>query len=121
MEHGTGVDLWFGGPGTLAEERHCLDGDRHGYERWWNSDNRTIWLEGHFWHGEEHGIFREWSARGRLRRGYPRYFVAGQQVDRRRYERARRVDPSLPPPLANENAPLRPLPAMPQLPREGEE
>lgn len=121
MEHGTGVDLWFSGPGTLAEERHCLDGDRHGYERWWNSDRRTVWQEGHFWHGEEHGIFREWNERGRLRRGYPRYVVAGQQVDRRRYERARRGDPSLPPPLASENAPQRPLPDFLQVRGEDQE
>lgn len=110
MEHGTGIDLWFIAPGVITEERHYQDGVRHGYERWWTGDNQTISQESHFWHGLEHGIFREWNEAGRLRRGYPRYFVAGQRVSKQHYDRARRTDPSLPPLIASENAPRRQLP-----------
>jgi antitoxin component YwqK of YwqJK toxin-antitoxin module len=110
MVHGTGLDLWFVEPGVLAEERHYQDGERHGYERWWRRDNRTIGQEGHFWQGIEHGIFREWNQAERLRRGYPRYFVAGRQVSKRQYERACRRDPTLRPFRAEENSPARQLP-----------
>lgn len=95
----------------LAEEREYQDGLRHGYERWWNCDNATVWQEEHYWRGEPHGIFRRWNERGALRRGYPRYFVAGRQVARRKYERARRDDPTLPPFTLADNAPGRRLPA----------
>ncbi|MCA9458565.1 MAG: hypothetical protein KC587_17995 [Nitrospira sp.] len=110
MVHGTGVDLWFAAPGVLAEERHYLDGERHGYERWWRGNNQTIGEESHFWHGTEHGIFRLWNKAGRLRRGYPRYFVDGKRVNKREYERACRKDPTLPPFKIEDNAPERPLP-----------
>lgn len=110
MVHGTGVDLWFAAAGVLTEERHYLDGQRHGYERWWGCCDQLIYEESHFRHGQEHGIQRQWNSAGRLRRGYPRYFVAGARVTRRQYERARRTDPTLPPFVAADNAPTRPLP-----------
>jgi antitoxin component YwqK of YwqJK toxin-antitoxin module len=112
MEHGTGVDLWFIRPGLISEERHCRDGRRHGPERWWNEDNRTVAEEGHYAEGLEHGIFRAWNASGRLRRGYPRYFVAGRRVRKAAYERARRGDPGLPPFRAEENRPERTPPTL---------
>ena len=110
MEHGSGLDLWFSARGVIAEERYYVDGQRHGFERWWNSDNATIWMEGHFRHDEEHGIFREWNAQGRLCRGFPRYMVAGRKVDKRQYQRACRADPSLPPFVLSENRPQRQAP-----------
>jgi len=110
MVHGTGIDLWFEESGFLAEERHLLDGERHGYERWWDRNNRTIWKESHFWHGVKQGIFREWNRAGQLGHGYPQYFVAGQRVSKRQYERACRHDPTLPPFRAEENSPTRQLP-----------
>lgn len=109
MVHGTGIDLWFAQPGVITEERHLQDGARHGYERWWTGDNKTISEESHFWQGIEHGIFRQWNEAGRLRRGYPRYFVAGQRVSRRQYARACRHDPTLPRISADENRPTRQL------------
>lgn len=112
MEHGTGVDLWFERKGVLAEERHFLDGQRHGYERWWLGDNATVWQEKHYQHGKPHGVFRHWNDKGNLRRGFPRYFANGEQVTKRQYERARRTDPTLPPFLPEHNAPNRPLPVM---------
>lgn len=111
MEHGTGVDLWFDCAGVLSEERHYLDGKRHGYERWWCGDNATVWQEEHFRHGEAHGIARHWNDRGRLRRGFPRYFAQGEQVTKRQYERACRADPSLPRFVSEENLPHRRRPA----------
>lgn len=110
MLHGTGVDLWFSRPGVVTEERHYQDGLRHGPERWWNDDRRTVGEESHFRHGAEHGVFRKWNAEGRLRRGYPRYFVAGRQVRKAAYERSARHDPTLPPFREEENAPARQAP-----------
>jgi antitoxin component YwqK of YwqJK toxin-antitoxin module len=109
MVHGTGVDLWFSQPGVLSEERYCEDGQRHGYERWWNDDNTTVWQESHYHHGIEHGVFRRWNQHGRLRRGYPQYFVAGQRMTKRQYLRAQASDPSLPPFDERENLPNRVL------------
>lgn len=110
MAHGTGVDLWFADDGSLAEERQYKDGLRHGYERWWNGDNTTVGQEAHYWQGEGHGIFREWNVHGRLRRGYPRYFVQGKRVTKRQYERTCRQDTTLPRFDALDNMPRRPLP-----------
>lgn len=110
MDHGTGVDLWFERAGVLAEERHYRDGLRHGYERWWWDDNAMVWKEKHYRQGEPHGIFRQWNDQGRLRRGFPRYFVGGKQLTKRQYERARRADPTLPPFLTEDNLPSRALP-----------
>jgi antitoxin component YwqK of YwqJK toxin-antitoxin module len=110
MDYGTGVDLWFDRAGVLSEERHYHDGQRHGYERWWCGDNTTVWQEEHFRHGEAHGIFRQWNNKGRLRRGFPRYYVGGKQVTKRQYERARLADPTLPPVVPEEHLPNRVLP-----------
>jgi antitoxin component YwqK of YwqJK toxin-antitoxin module len=110
MDHGTGLDLWYSAAGVLAEERGYRDGERHGYERWWNEDNRTVFEEGHFWRGEPHGIMRQWIAQGRLRRGYPQYFVHGNRVTKRHYQRACLADPTLPAWRAEDDQPQRPLP-----------
>ena len=110
MVHGTGVDLWFMRPGVISEERHCLDGLRHGYERWWGEDNTRVWEESHFWHGVEHGIFRQWNRVGRLRRGYPRYFVSAQRVTKRQYLQATHRDSTLPIFIEEENLPVRQMP-----------
>lgn len=110
MDRGTGVDLWFAHPGVLSEERHMRNGQRHGYERWWDEDNRKVWEEGHFWEGLEHGIFRRWHHRGGLERGYPRYYVRGQRVSKRQYLRASVADPSLPPFRPEDQSPARSLP-----------
>ncbi len=85
------------------------DGHRHGFERWWASATR-VWSEGHFAVGLEHGIFREWNEQGRLKRGSPRYFVEGEQVDRRAYLRKCESDPTLPSILAEDDRPNRTRP-----------
>lgn len=111
MEYGTGLDLWRNADGSLSEERHMKDGQFHGFERWWNLDNRSVWQESHFKHGVEHGIFRRWNHRGRLRRGLPRYIVNGQRVTKRQYVRVAALDPSLPPFSPEDNEPFRELPS----------
>jgi hypothetical protein len=89
---GTGLDAWCSHRDRLGETREMKDGHRHGFERLWAS-SRTLWREAHFENGREHGIVREWRG-ARLTK--KQYFVAGERVDRRAYERARRADPTLP-------------------------
>lgn len=111
MDHGTGVDLWYRERGVLSEERHYFDGAMHGFERWWNGDNETVWRERNFQAGLEHGIERQWNNEGRLRRGFPRYFMRGEQVTKRQYLKARELDPSLPEFRDEDNDSHRELPA----------
>jgi hypothetical protein len=111
MDHGTGVDLWRNDDGSLSEERYLKDGQWHGFERWWShQSNTTTWLEKHFYENVEHGIERQWNGEGRIRRGYPRYFVNGQRVSKRQYLSACQRDPTLPPYRPEDDRPERPLP-----------
>ncbi len=55
-------------------------------------------------------IERVWNLRGRLRRGYPKYWIHEVQVTKRRYVRAAQDDPTLPPFRENENRPGRKFP-----------
>lgn len=55
-------------------------------------------------------IQRQWTANGKLRRGYPQYFVQGERVNKRHYVQACRADPTLPPWRAEDDQPQRPLP-----------
>jgi hypothetical protein len=108
---GTGVDLWCDlYCRSLAEETHHRTGVAHGFRRRWNSDARSVYIEEHYSEGFPHGIFREWNDAGRLRRGFPRYFVHDKRVDRRAYLRAADTDESLPPWRRIDNEPRRPLP-----------
>lgn len=107
---GTGVDLWFA-CGGLAEQREYVGGKRHGVERWW-SGPREVWRECRWRAGREHGIEREWNDHGRLRRGFPRYWVDGERVTRRRYARARASDPTLPAIDPRDDRPRRTPPAV---------
>jgi antitoxin component YwqK of YwqJK toxin-antitoxin module len=107
MKFGTGVDLWYYAAGIIAEERHYKDGNRDGYERWWNTDNQSIYRESHFHSGLEHGIFRIWNQEGRLCRGFPAYFVNGKKMPKRSYLKTCDRDKSLPKYLAIEDNPQR--------------
>jgi antitoxin component YwqK of YwqJK toxin-antitoxin module len=90
---GTGLDVWFT-CGEIAETRTYVDGARHGYERW--GHGKHVHEESHFRADREHGVFRSWNIRGRLRRGYPQYWIDGQRVTKRVYLRQAAIDPSLP-------------------------
>lgn len=122
--NGTGTDLWAGcsnragDASALAEERHFVAGKRHGPERWWNPDG-TIYSEAWLVEGVEHGIAREWNDAGRLRRGFPRYFVRGERVTFRAYEQARRKDRTLPDRVEKDDLPRRTPPRLiDELPRK---
>ena len=105
---GTGLDAWFT-VGGLSETREYVDGERHGFERWWNN-RRTIGAEAHYAGGREHGVFREWSESGKLRRGFPTFWIHGTQVTRRVYVRALASDASLPRLDPRDDAPRRTAP-----------
>jgi len=108
----TGLDLWCGDGGALSEEHYCPKDGELGYRREWNCDDRTICQEYFFVLGKGyHGVWREWNRRGRLRRGFPRYYVADRRVTKRQYLRASLGDPSLPLYRAEDNEPVRVLPA----------
>jgi antitoxin component YwqK of YwqJK toxin-antitoxin module len=114
LVHGTGIDLWWGEREDesicLAEVHHMKDGSPHGFEWWVNDDQRSVWQERHWKERTLHGIERVWNLQGRLRRGYPRYWVDGQKVTKRQYLRACKTDEALPPFRAEENAPERTFP-----------
>lgn len=117
MVHGTGIDLWRGsidgsdaGPYCLSEVWYKQDGRLHGFNWWINDDQKTVWMEGHYLHGQSHGIERSWNSQGRLKRGFPKYFVNGEQVDKRRYLRAAESDATLPRFRLKDNQPQRTFP-----------
>src|SRR5258708_26287556 len=114
MEHGTGIDLWWSleedGTRYLSEVRYMEDGNRHGVEWWLNADQESVSEELHLDNGQQHGIERHWNTKGRLRRGYPRYFVHDVQVNKPQYIRACASDPTLPPFRIEDNDPHRTFP-----------
>jgi hypothetical protein len=115
MVRGTGIDLWWGACGsdspiTLSEARYFRHGQRHGFEWWINSDQRSVFEESHYHDGIAHGIARQWNGHGRLRRGFPAYWVQGQQVTKRAYLAAAKLDPTLPPFRELDNLPRRSFP-----------
>jgi antitoxin component YwqK of YwqJK toxin-antitoxin module len=112
MKRGTGIDLWWGGCNgafSLSEVHYLKDGRPHGYE-WWLDDDKKVNSERHWRGGLAHGIERDWNAQGRLRRGYPRYYLHGERVNKRRYERACDSDSSLPKFRQKDNEPKRKFP-----------
>jgi hypothetical protein len=112
FEGGRGTDLWMS-CGQISEVRELLDGAPHGLLRW--GDPTRPSEEGYFVRGQRHGIFREWESDGRLRKGFPRYYLDDARVSRRVYEAARVEDPSLRPYVAREDVNRR---AMPEAVRE---
>jgi hypothetical protein len=112
LVRGAGLDLWCGDGGALSEEHYCPKDGELGYRRDWNCDDKTISLEYFYVLGKGyHGIWREWNSRGRPRRGFPCYYVAGRKVTKREYLRCRLSDPILPPYREQDNRPVRKLPA----------
>jgi hypothetical protein len=114
MKHGTGIDLWWqdypNRTPHLAEIRYMSDGMRHGFEWWLNQRGRSVHEECHFHSDKKHGVERSWNSRGRLRRGYPKYWVRDERLTKSRYIRECAKDPSLPPFRERENRPQRRFP-----------
>ena len=117
MKHGTGLDLWRCKNGwgnkrvVLAEARFLKRGERHGFEWWLNEDQKSVLDERHFWTDLQHGIERSWNIEGCLKRGYPRYWVKGKQVSKRKYLRECAKDGDLPPFHESDNQPRRKFPS----------
>jgi hypothetical protein len=112
---GTGFDIWRYGRenGSIGiSEIFCVqDGSLHGYEWWLRDDQRSVWHERHWQRGQYHGIERMWNAKGALKRGYPKYWVRGQTVDKRSYLKAANQDKSLPTYQEKDNRQQRKFPA----------
>ena len=117
LHHGTGIDFWRqsrsepeDGSWYLQDVCYWKDGKLDGF--WWfiDEDQTTVYSERHFLNGQEHGICREWNEHGRLRRGYPQYFVNDQKVAKREYVRACQSDPTLPIFRIEDNDPARTFP-----------
>ncbi len=117
MKHGTGLDLWrckrnWGhGPVQLSEARYLKDGMFHGFEWWLNDDLKGVHHETHFWMDQKHGIERVWNSEGRLKRGYPKYWIKDKQVAKRQYLRECAKDAILPRFYQEDNLPQRKFPA----------
>jgi antitoxin component YwqK of YwqJK toxin-antitoxin module len=101
MFHGTGYDVWRNqiadGRIYVSEIHSMRDGSKHGFEWRLNEDQKSVHEEKHWYQGSYHGIEREWHWSGKLRRGYPKYWVHGEAVTKRQYVQAAQKDPTLPP------------------------
>jgi hypothetical protein len=109
LVNGSGLDLWCNKDGTLAEEHYWLKNGERGYKRLWSGEDRTV-CEEEVWGPGKGSIRRDWNARGKLRRGFPRFYVAGRRVMKWQYLRACQADRTLPPYRSEDDAPLRSLP-----------
>lgn len=113
--HGTGFDIWRweqeDGSTFVSEVFTVQDGTLHGYEWWLNADQRSVWHERHWQRGRLHGIERMWNENGRLKRGYPKYWVQDRAVNKRVYLRSAGRDESLPKYRDSDNHPQRTFPS----------
>lgn len=113
--HGTGFDIWrfehFDGRVTISEIHSLRDGLPHGYEWWFTDDGVTLWHERHWHAGTYQGIERMWNSQGKLKRGYPKYWIKGQAVPKRKYLQAAKLDETLPVFREQDNSPKRTFPA----------
>lgn len=114
INHGTGFDLWRQEDeenGVFVSEIHSLkDGLPNGYEWWFASSKQDLSHERHWHMGKLHGIERVWNGKGRLCRGYPKFFIADQTVSKQRYIKMTLTDKSLPIFQEKDNLPYRNLP-----------
>jgi antitoxin component YwqK of YwqJK toxin-antitoxin module len=115
MKRGCGIDLWrietYSGKSVyLHEARFIKDDNWHGFEWWLEEDQKSVHQEAHFWENLQHGIRREWNGEGKLKRGFPQYWVDNIRVTKREYLRACAKDPSLPGFRSIDNLPQRQFP-----------
>ena len=115
MVHGTGFDVWRQEDEdheVFVSEIHSLqDGLPNGYEWSFASSKQDLWHERHWNMGKLHGIERVWNSRGRLRRGYPKFYIADQAVSKQTYNKMTLMDKTLPLLREEDNIPYRKFPA----------
>ncbi|MBI5034651.1 MAG: hypothetical protein HZB51_29365 [Chloroflexi bacterium] len=113
LVHGTGYDIWRqerGDGHIVISEVHSLkSGLLHGYE-WWFTERGLLWHERHWRDGQYHGIERMWNSQGKLKRGYPKYWIAGKAVTKQKYLQAIQTDKTLPIFRMRDNSPRRKFP-----------
>jgi hypothetical protein len=111
---GTGYDVWRyereDGSIGISEIHSIQDSARHGFEWWLCDDQQSVWHERHWLQGKVHGIERMWNREGRLKSGYPRYWIRNQPVSKREYIKAAEQDETLPEVREIENRPERRFP-----------
>jgi antitoxin component YwqK of YwqJK toxin-antitoxin module len=96
--NGCGLDLWCDSEtGSLSEEFYCPREGELGFKRQWNDDEKTVYEEYYFLSSGYHGIWRQWNQKGKLRRGFPQFYVNNRKVTSPRYRRACERDASLVP------------------------
>jgi len=114
LVHGTGFDIWRQeneDQAVFISEIHSLqDGVPHGCEWQFVSPHRNLWYERNSYTGKIHGIERIWNSKGRLRRGYPRFYVLDQVVSKQKYLELSQTDKSLPTYQEDDNLPQRHFP-----------
>ena len=119
MEHGTGYDIWRhycmeedrNQDDIYVSEIHSMkDGLPHGYEWWLNEDQISVHVEAMSYKGKYHGISREWNFNGKLRRGFPKYYINDEKVNKRKYLKECEKDPTLHKFKEDDNLPYRKFP-----------
>jgi hypothetical protein len=115
LKHGTGFDIWRQEDErnrVFVSEIHSLKGGvPDGYEWWFASFEQNLLHERHWRTGKLHGIERLWNSKGKLRRGYPKFYVADEAVPKQKYIRMTLIDKSLPDFQEKDNLPYRKLPS----------
>jgi len=115
LTHGTGFDIWRQeneDQTVFISEVHSLqDGVPHGYEWHFASSRQDLWNEKHWYMGKTHGIERIWNSKGRLSRGYPKFYILDQAVSKQRYLKLALTDKTLPTFQANDDLPHRNFPS----------
>ena len=113
--HGRGYDIWryeqADGSIGISEIFSVQNSSLHGYEWWPRADQHSVWHERHWQQGQVHGIERRWNGKGRLKRGYPKYWIQGKAVNKRIYLRAVEKDETLPKYQEEDNRPQRRFPS----------
>jgi hypothetical protein len=112
--HGTGFDIWRqedeDNAVFVSEISSLQDGFPNGFEWRFASSKQDLWHECHWNMGMRHGIQRMWNSKGKLRRGYPKFYISDQAVSKLKYVRMTSTDESLPKFQVGDNLPFRKFP-----------
>ena len=112
--HDTGIDIWRQeneDQSICVSEIHSLkDGIPHGYEWHFDCPKQELWRETSWHMGKLQGIERSWNSKGKLRRGYPKFYVLDQAVSKQEYLELTLSDETLPGYREEDNLPHRNFP-----------